>query len=54
MQFQKQYNIRRKKVPANLPKENPTKESQNNRPSSSHPKKDSVAKYAMEKGKKKE
>jgi hypothetical protein len=53
MQFQKQYNLRNKKVPANPPKGNPTNESQNNTPSSSHPNKDSVAKDVVEKGKKK-
>jgi hypothetical protein len=59
MQFQRQYNIRNQKVPANSPngnppKGNPTKESQRNIPSSSQPKKDSAAKYVMEKGNKKE
>jgi hypothetical protein len=41
-------------VPPNPPKGKPTKESQNNIPSSSHPKKDSVAKDVVEKGKQKE
>jgi hypothetical protein len=41
-------------VSANPPKGNPTKESQNNTPSSSQPKKDYVAKDSMDKGKKKE
>jgi hypothetical protein len=54
MQFQKQYNLRNKKVPANPPKGNPTKESQNNTPSSSRPKKDYVSKDVVEKGKQKE
>jgi hypothetical protein len=54
MQFQKQYNLQSKKVPANPPKGNPTKESQNNTPSPSQPKKDSVGKDVVEKGKKKE
>jgi hypothetical protein len=54
MQFQKQYNLRNKKVFANPPKGYPTKESQNNTPSSSQPKKDSVAKDVVEKGKQKE
>jgi hypothetical protein len=54
MQFHKQYNLRSKKVPANPPKGNPTKEYLNNTPSSSQPKKDSVAKDVVEKGKQKE
>jgi hypothetical protein len=54
MQLQKQYNLRSKKVPANLPKENPTRELQINTPSSSQPKKDNSTKDAMEKGKSKE
>jgi hypothetical protein len=54
MQFQKQYNLRNKKVPANPPKGNPTREPQVNLPSSSQPKKDSSAKDALEKGKQKE
>jgi hypothetical protein len=54
MQFQKQYILRNKKVLANPPNKNPTKESQNNTPSSSQPKNDSVAKYVVEKGEKKE
>jgi hypothetical protein len=41
-------------VPANPPKGNPTKESQNNTPSSSQPKKDYVSKDVVEKGKQKE
>ena len=41
-------------MPANPPKGNPTKEAQNNTPSSSHPKNDSVAKDVVEKGKHKE
>ena len=44
MQLQKQYNLRNQKVPPNPPKGNPTKEAQNNIPSSSQPKKDSTAK----------
>jgi hypothetical protein len=52
MQFQKQYNLRNKKVSANPPKGNLTKEAQNNIPSSIQPKKDSVAKNVVEKGKK--
>jgi ribonuclease HI len=54
MQFQKQYNLRNKKVLANPQKGNPTKEPQANLPSSSQPKKDSSAKDALEKGKQKE
>ena len=54
LQFQKQYNLQNKKVLANPPKGNPTKESQNNTPSSSQHKKESVAKDVWEKGKKKE
>ena len=41
-------------MPANPPKENPTKESQNNIPSSSQHKKESIAKDVLEKGKQKE
>jgi hypothetical protein len=41
-------------VPANPPKGNLTKESQNNTPSSSHPKKDYVSKDVVEKGNQKE
>jgi hypothetical protein len=37
-------------VHANPPKGNPTKEFQNNTPSSSYPKKDSIAKDVVEKG----
>jgi hypothetical protein len=44
MQFQRQYNLENQKVPPNLPKGNPTKESQSNIPCSSHPKKCFVAK----------
>jgi hypothetical protein len=44
LQFQKQYNLRIKKVPANPPKWNPTKEPQVNFPSSSQPKKNSSTK----------
>jgi hypothetical protein len=59
MQFQRQYNLRNQKVPANPPKGNPpkgnpTKEAQNNIPSSSQPKKDSAAKDVVDKGKQKE
>jgi hypothetical protein len=54
MQLHKQYNLRSKKVPANPPKGNPTRELQINTPSSSQPKKDSSTKDAMEKGKFKE
>jgi hypothetical protein len=59
MQFQRQYNLRNQKVPANPPKGNPpkgnpTKEAQSNIPSSSQPKKDSTAKDVVDKGKKKE
>jgi hypothetical protein len=54
MQFQKQYNLRSKKVSGNPPKGNPTKESQYNTASLSHPKKEYVAKDVLEKGKKKE
>jgi hypothetical protein len=64
MQFQRRYNIQNQKVPPNPPKGNPTKEAQNNIPSSSQPKKDSTAndsttkdlaaKDAVEKGKHKE
>jgi hypothetical protein len=54
LQLQKQYNLRRKKVPANPPKANPTREIQINIPSSSQPKKDNSAKDAMEKVKSKE
>ena len=54
MQFQKQYNLRNKKVLANPPKGNPTKESQNKTPSSSQPKKEYVAKDVVDKGNKKE
>jgi hypothetical protein len=38
-------------VPANPPKGNPTKEAQNNTPSSCQPKKDSIARDVVEKGK---
>jgi hypothetical protein len=38
-------------VPANLPKENPTRELQTNTPSSSQPKKDNLVRDVMEKGK---
>jgi hypothetical protein len=38
-------------VPGNPPKKNPTKEVHNNIPSSSHPKRDSAAKDAMDKRK---
>jgi hypothetical protein len=38
-------------VPTNPPNGNPTKEAQSNIPSSSHPKKEFVAKDDMEKGK---
>ena len=51
MQFQRQYNLRNQKVPANPPKGNPTKESQNNTRSSSQGKNDFVAKDYVEKGK---
>jgi hypothetical protein len=59
MQFQRQYNLRNQKVPANPPKGNPpkgnpTKEAQNNIPSSSQPKKYSPAKDVLDKGKQKE
>jgi hypothetical protein len=54
MQFQKQYNLQKKKVTANPSKGNPTKEDQNNIPSSSQPKEEYVAKYVVEKGKEKE
>ena len=69
MQFQRKYNLRNQNLPPNPPKGNPTKEAQNNIPSSSHPKryfdaKDSVAKDStmkelvakdtLEKGKQKE
>jgi hypothetical protein len=54
MQFQKQYNLRNKKVLANPQKGNPPKEPQANLPSSSQPKKDSSTKDALEKGKQKE
>jgi hypothetical protein len=68
MQFQRQYNLRNQKVPPNPPKGNPTKEAQNNIPSSSQPKKysakifnckglyceGSAVKGTVEKGKQKE
>ena len=54
MKLQKQYNLRSKKVPVNLPKENPTRELQINTPSSSQGKKSNSSKDAMEKGKFKE
>jgi hypothetical protein len=54
MQFQKQYNLRSKKAPAELPKANPTRELQMNTPSSSQPKKDNSVRDVMEKGKSKE
>jgi hypothetical protein len=54
MQFQKRYNLRNKKVSANPPKGNPTREPQVNVPSSSQPKKDSSTNDALEKGKQKE
>jgi hypothetical protein len=41
-------------VHTNPPKGNPTKEAQNNIPSSIQPKKDYVAKYVVAKGKQKE
>ena len=54
MQLQKQYNLRSKRAPANLPKANPIRELQINTPSSSQPKKDNSTKDTMEKGKYKE
>jgi hypothetical protein len=51
MQFQKKYNLKNKKVPANLLKGNPTREPQENLPSTIHPKKDSSVKDALDKGK---
>jgi hypothetical protein len=54
MQFHKQYNLQSKKVCANPPKGNPTKEYKNNTPSPSQPKKDSIAKDIVKKGKQKE
>jgi hypothetical protein len=38
MQFQRKYNLRNQNLPPNPPKGNPTKEAQNNIPSSSQPK----------------
>jgi hypothetical protein len=52
MQLQKQYNLRSKKAPANLPKANPTRELQTNTPSSQL-KKDNSLRDVMEKGKSK-
>jgi hypothetical protein len=52
--FRNNIHLRSKKVPANPPKGNPTRELQINTPSSSQPKKDSSTKDAMEKGKFKE
>jgi len=54
MQFQKQYNLKNKKIPANPPKGNPTREPQGNLPSSSQPRKDSFAREVLENGKQKE
>jgi hypothetical protein len=51
MQFRKQYNLISKKVPAELPKENPTKEPQVNTPYSSQPKKDNSTRDVTEKRK---
>jgi hypothetical protein len=53
MQLQKQYNLINKKAPANLPKENPTREIQINTPSSSQSKKYDLVRDVMEKGKSK-
>jgi hypothetical protein len=54
MHLQKNYNLRSKKAPANIPKANPTRELQINTPSSSQPKKDNSVKDVMEKWKSKE
>jgi hypothetical protein len=54
MQFQKQYNLRSKKAPVELPKANPTRELQTNTPSSIQPKKDNSVRDIMEKEKSKE
>jgi hypothetical protein len=49
MQLQKQYNLRSKKVPANIPKANPIRGLQTNTPSSSQPKKDNSIRDVMDK-----
>jgi hypothetical protein len=54
MQFQRQYNLQNQKGLSKPPKGNPTKEGQNNIPSSSQPKKDSATKDVVDNGKWKE
>jgi hypothetical protein len=54
MQFQKKYNLKRRKASTEPQQTNPAKEPQANTPSMSQPKKDNLAKDATEKGKSKE